>query len=650
MSRGLGTFVLITFVCGMAIIPAAIFAQEGASFTQGVRQFEDGDYQSAIQTLEQVTQANPEMESAWYYLGLAAMKTGDYRKSLEAFQRAVEISPSRPGTRLFVGEIYESQGAFTEAIHVYQEEVRLRRGKDVWPVLSALGRAYYYNNDPVSAVATLSRVLRNDNKQVEALYYTGLAQMQLGDINLAVRHFRLGLEVLDEWRTLNRRLSRLRDEKARGHLPPEEQRKIGEFEETLAQEYSTAHEFASVKQLWPTLNKTLGDALLARQEWSAARNAYRRALRLDELGDPSDADAYSRIGLGFLKDARDVFENRGLLFQCIGILKDAIESIEKAQQLNSTYAPAYNALGLVYLFQAQTYTTNPALGIFSHTPEDAIGQFEQALQHDPNYVEAMSNIAEALLMVGRDEEARQHLTKALTLQPGNAQLHAEMAAVLFALEDPDGSLREAQTARSIDRNNVKALNVAGLVYMYYRGNLGEAIELFTRAVRLEPRRAEGFINLGLAYYQMESWYRARLEFRRALELVPTATVANTAIQQAYLFYLIGLTHHQTGAHDREIEALNEALGRHPSHLDTLRQLALAYEAQQQYRAAEQVLREALDRSPSAEMDGEIHVQRGAMLEKQGRSHDAIAAYAAALDADPNNPMAQQGMERLQQAR
>ena len=332
------------------------------------------------------------------------------------------------------------------------------------------------------------------------------------------------------------------------------------------------------------------------------------------------------------------------------IIKDAIESIEKAQQLNSTYAPAYNALGLVYLFQAQTYTTNPALGIYSHTPEDAIGQFEQSLQHDPNYVEAMSNIAEALLMVGRDEEARQHLTKALTLQPGNAQLHAEMAAVLFALEDPDGSLREAQTALSIDRNNVKALNVAGLVYMYYRGNLGEAIEHFTRAVRLEPRRAEGFINLGLAYYQMESWYRARLEFRRALELVPTATVANTAIQQAYLFYLIGLTHHQTGAHDREIEALNEALGRHPSHLDTLRQLALAYEAQQQYRAAEQVLREALDRSPSAEMDGEIHVQRGAMLEKQGRSHDAIAAYAAALDADPNNLMAQQGMERLQQAR
>jgi len=149
---------------------------------------------------------------------------------------------------------------------------------------------------------------------------------------------------------------------------------------------------------------------------------------------------------------------------------------------------------------------------------------------------------------------------------------------------------------------------------------------------------------------MESWYRARREFRQALDLIPTATIANTSQQQAYLYYLIARTYHQTGMYDQEVEALNEALGRVPSHLDTLRRLAQAYEAQRKFRAAEQVLQQALNVSPGPQDDADLNVQLGGMLEREGRLHEAIAAYSAALRSDPNSLVAQQALERLQAQR
>jgi len=386
---------------------------------------------------------------------------------------------------------------------------------------------------------------------------------------------------------------------------------------------------------------------VALKEWSAARTSYRQALDKNKRGSPSDADAYALISEASLDQAKSVFLDQSLLFEMIDILKDAEKQAQEAIKKNAAYAPAHNALGEIYLFQARTYTSKPELKITSHGPEDASKEFQEALKLDPKYVRAMRNMADCLLLSGKVEEARDQLNKALTLEPKRDELHAMLAQVLLALEQPDEAASEAHTAVNLNKKNVDALNTIGMVYMYYRDDLGEATEYFSRAVAADPRRWESYVNLGLAFYQMESWYRARREFKNALDRIPTATIANTAQQQAYLYYLIARTYHATAMYPQEVEALNEALGRYPSHLDTLRQLAQAYEAQQKYRAAQQVLEDALKYSAGAQEDADINVQLGQMLEKEGRPHEAIAAYSAALKADPNSLAAKEGLERLQ---
>jgi len=646
MARG-RSLIHAAFLClWCCALAPALWAQVD-DFNNAVKQYDEGQYQEAAKSFEAATTAQPDFESAWYYLGLAKFKLNDYEGALAAFQKAVELAPTRPGTRLMVGQIYESQKAYAEAIKVYQDELRYRRGKDVLPVMDALGRALYLAGRAEEAIATLQRVVTENPRYVEALYYLGLSQAARKNHVQAVKYYEQAGKVLDEWAALVVRLSRLRQLQAKGTITPAQQREIGSVEESLAQDNGPAQEFGTVLGLWPTLNKARGNSLLAQKEWSAARTAYRQALDKDKRGSPSDADAYTLVALASLDQAKSVFMDQSLLFEMIDILKDADKQAQEAIKKNAAYAPAHNALGEIYLFQAKTYTTKPELKITSHTCDDAVKEFQEALKRDPNYVRAMSNMAECLLLSGKVDEARDQLNKAITLEPKRDDLHAQMAEVLLALEQPDEAANEAHTAMTLNKNNVEALNTAGMVYMYYRDNLGEATEYFTRAVAADARRWESYVNLGLAFFQMESWYRARREFRNALDRIPTATIANTAQQQAYLYYLIARTYHATGMYAQEVEALNEALGRYPSHLDTLRQLAQAYEAQQKYRAAQQVLEDALKFSGGGQEDAEVNVQLGQMLEKEGRPHEAIAAYSAALKADPNSLTAKEGLERLQ---
>lgn len=648
MARG-RSLIHTTFLClTFCLLSPALWAQLD-DFNSAVKQYDEGQYEEAAKAFEATTAAQPDFESGWYYLGLARLKLTDYEGALAAFQKAVDLAPTRPGTRLMVGQIYESQKAYAEAIKVYQDELRYRRGKDVLPVMTALGRALYYSGRYNDAVTTLDRVVTEDIHYVEALYYLALSHASLKNHTQAIKYYDRAGTTLDEWSGLVTRLSRLRQLQTKGGITPAQQREIGSVEEQLAQDYGRAQDFATVLGLWPTLNKARGNSLLAMKEWSAARTAYRQALDKTKRGSPSDADAYTLVALASLEQGKSVFLDNSLLFEMIDILKDAEKQAKEAIKKNAAFPPGHNALGEIYLFQAKTYTTKPELKITSHTFEDAIKEFQEALKTDPNYVRAMRNTAECLLLSGKAEEARDQLNKALTLEPKRDDLHAQMAEVLLALEQPDEAATEAQNALAINKTNVAALNAAGMVYMYYRDDLGEATEYFSRAVAADPRRWEGYVNLGLAFYQMESWYRARREFRNALDRIPTATIANTAQRQAFLYYLVARTYHATGMYAQEIEALNEALGRWPSHLDTLRQLAQAYEAQQKYRAAQQVLEDALKYSSGPQEDADINVQLGQMLEKEGRPHEAIAAYSAALKADPNALSAKEGLERLQAA-
>lgn len=642
--------VLLVVFITLAAGAVAQQQQPNPDFVSALNSVEAGEYDQARTMLQRVVEAEPDNEAAWYYLGVAEYMTENLAEALKAFRQAQELEPKRVGIRLYIGRIYEAQGALQEAIGVYQQEVFRCEGSQKATALVALGRVYADAGLLDEAQGVLHQAARIENNYVEALYRLGLVESGLTQYPQAIKTFKQAKEILQKWNDFQIRLQR---------LTIEEQRRRRETEEKMAQQYARAEHFAQQLGLWPTLNKALGEAYLGAGQWTAARNACREALDRKQLGNPSDPDVYTRVARSYLADAQEVFRVQGMLFASVKILGEAEKSIEEALESNTQYAPAHEALGEIYAFQAATYVSDPERKMVSHTYEEAIEEFSKALEIDPQYQRAMLHLGRAhleragSLPAGQAEalealqQARTVIDQALALDPGNAELYAELARVELAEENWQAAKETAEYDLTIDPKSVTALNAAGLA-CYYQNRLGEAVQYFTKAIATAPKQAQAYVNLANAFFQMQSWYRARREYNKALDRIPTAVAANTAYQRSYILYLIGMTYHETQLYDQEIEVLNDALALDKAYSVAYRQLSRAYLAKEEYRAARRALEIALQYTATDEEKAEVQAQIGQVYEAENDAHSAIAAYSLALKLNPDNLVAAEAIRRLTQ--
>ena len=606
-------------------------------FVDGVNLVRDQQYQEALTKLQAATTADPNLEPAWHFTGVCQYNLGNYQEAVAALQRAIELRPDRPESRLYIGRIYETLGAYDEATAVYQEELRIQIGKEPAGAYNALARGYRLAGENREAMEAAYQATLRDPKYVEALYNWGLAADGAGEPKLAMKKLGEARDILFEWTDLQLRLQRLTQER---RVDP------ATTEERVVQEYGRAENFATELGLWPALNRAYGMAAMHDEQFDIARISFRRALEPAERGNPDDPDTKTLVGVAYYEEAKYLLINENLLFQPIDGLNTAAKSLQDTLKASPDYVPAHNALGKVYLLQAETFVSDPARGVVSHTFEEAEAEFNAALAADPKYVEAMVNLAAAYVGQQRYSEAVQRLNAALALEPNRADLHAELARAYVGLERFDQARDEADVAIQLDREQVLAYNAAGLA-SYYTGDLGLAVEAYRKAIEVDPTDHQSHTNLGLAFFQMRSWSRAREEFNLALKYLPDATITNTAIQRSYILYLVGLTYSNTQLHDRAVKSLNEALAIDPNYFDALRQIARDYAALADYRASERALRRALQQSPGAAEDAQVLSQLGQVYEAAGEPHQALAAFSEALTRDPNNFEAQGGLARLQ---
>ncbi len=641
--RGLiGVYALLAalLLCGLA------WAQDvDRDFAEGVRLFHERSYPAAIRKLESVVADNPEHEAAWYYLGASRYHQGDLEEALEALNKTAEIRPGRPGTQLHIGLIYEKLGAYDEAIRAYQDELRNRQFKNLAEVFNVLGRVYYLAGRPMDAIEATSQAIQHSPNYVEAYYYRALAHHQREEYKQALKDFEQAAEIIDEWDRRRRRLERLILREGEGALTPEAQRSKQRIQEELAQDYDRAREFVQELTMWPVLYQAMGDSAEASGDWARARISYRTALDSHHGGNPADPLPYVQIGNAYFGEAKETFYEDGLLYTAISTVDTAIASIDEAIMLDAGFPPAHKALGDVFSFQAATYVSDPEREIESHTFEEAIARYDEAIANAPDYVEAYEGRAHARLAIGEPDKAIEDLRAALALAPRKPALYAALAEAYMHQEDYQESISAAQTALNLDPENAQAHNAAGLAH-YYLGELGLASEHFSEAIEADPTLHQSYTNLGNAFFQMGSWHRARTQYEEALKRIPKPAIANTAVQRSYLYYLIARTYHFSGQYDLEVETLNQALALDSAYLDALQQLAEAYTELAQFQAAAQALRTALEVSPGPEQDAALYVQMGRVYEEEGRPYEAITAYGAALAAQSDNLEAREALKRL----
>jgi tetratricopeptide (TPR) repeat protein len=177
------------------------------------------------------------------------------------------------------------------------------------------------------------------------------------------------------------------------------------------------------------------------------------------------------------------------------------------------------------------------------------------------------------------------------------ELSDNHSGIIQLVENQKKNIEDEEKKRRI--SEARRLNNAG-VMAYHNGQYEKSLELFKKAIELDPTMTEAYNNLGLTYTEINEEEKATEAFKTAIRLSPELAAAYNNL--GYVFYRLG-------SYEEAIEMYNEAIGRSKDSASAYTNLGNAY-----YR---------LD-----------------------KTEEAIAAWNQALKIDPANEKARRNLKRF----
>ncbi|MCQ2272926.1 MAG: tetratricopeptide repeat protein [Bacteroidales bacterium] len=123
----------------------------------------------------------------------------------------------------------------------------------------------------------------------------------------------------------------------------------------------------------------------------------------------------------------------------------------------------------------------------------AINYYQNALQVEPNNIEINFNLAKLLQDLGEQNKSDEQIEQAV-----------EQYKIVLKLKE----------------DHLPALNNLGYVYLVDQDKYEEALGMFDRALKVEPRCVEAYCNKGVAYECMGQLEKSREAYNAALKIAP----------------------------------------------------------------------------------------------------------------------------------
>src|SRR5438876_3973892 len=195
--------------------------------------------------------------------------------------------------------------------------------------------------------------------------------------------------------------------------------------------------------------------------------------------------------------------------------------------------------------------------------DEAIDQFQKALNIAPGYPEIKTNLIIALTRKGRTDEAITHLQAVLKEHPNDAQTHYGLGNALRKKGDLQGAVAAYEKALSIQGHYPAAHYNLGIA-LDQNGQIDEAIAHYQEAVQEQPNYPEAYYLLGNDLLQKGRVDDAIAAYEHALKSQPAYPAAENNI---------GLALFQKGRPSEGIAHWQNALAAEPDSVDSLNNLA-----------------------------------------------------------------------------
>ena len=384
--------------------------------------YSDGDFAQAERVCRQLISARPDSSDAHNVLGVTLARLGRMDEAVAALRRAIEINGQPASYHANLGEILRQAGRLDDASREIEQAIRLQ--PDNAQAHNNLGIVHYERQEFEAAVASYRRALELKPGMAEALNNLGNALRGTGDREGAFHAYRQALAQRDSY--------------------PEAHNNLG------------------------TLLQQDGETEQAEQE-----------LRTAIAQNPSYIDAHNNLAQLLSSQKRNV-EALAVLADALRLQADNVQTLvltAKVQLGRGNLEAAEQAARLALQVDEEGADALTVLGQVLHDRDrfdEAVDVLGRAVTVAPGHAEAQNFTGVALKSVGRLDEARAHILKALELNPAmyaayanlsdlidfsdgtGAELFARMKSILEEAADP-----EAEELLALHYAYAKALDDRG---------------------------------------------------------------------------------------------------------------------------------------------------------------------------------------------
>jgi predicted O-linked N-acetylglucosamine transferase (SPINDLY family) len=223
-------------------------------------------------------------------------------------------------------------------------------------------------------------------------------------------------------------------------------------------------------------------------------------------------------------------------FGAAGDLKRSINCVEQVLEQEENNLPALQIAVMAYFqlgqLDAAGKYTNTALTYFPDHPlfnnltgviacqqgnyEKGITYCKKAVEAQPNYSEAIYNLALAYQKTGELSQALKYLNNAAQHAPNIPDIHNSIGNILQQQGDFIAAEKALQKAVDLAPNYLSAWMNLGVLYNT-TNEMEKALTAFQKVIELNPSLAEGHDNLGVVLQKFGKYEAAITSFKQALQ-------------------------------------------------------------------------------------------------------------------------------------
>lgn len=163
--------------------------------------------------------------------------------------------------------------------------------------------------------------------------------------------------------------------------------------------------------------------------------------------------------------------------------------------------------------------------------EEAKQELEKAIALQPTAEEATRLLGRVLMRQHKIDEGLAQFNKALAIRPNSVMLHTEMGLALFNEARYKEALDAFEKAVSFAPNSARALSQAGAAAQAM-GDNAKALSFFERANNIQAR-PETLSNMGTIYYNQGNFDQAAKMYEAALAIRPLGAITHRNLGDAY---------------------------------------------------------------------------------------------------------------------